>query len=360
MPRINRFSPGALPDDCADLLPRFGLSVANLLTSDRQNAKLNKGRAVARSVILHHPPARWLSLAITPDNPHPTAARAFNPGLLELAEREGLTAAIHAHNGCPWATAGCGGAGGGCLAFAGHGGMGQTVSAARGRRLMAYLKSPGIYGRAVFYSLLRHLLTARRDNLPLSARLRGTDDLPWHRHAVEISSSEAVAIRDRYGVDVEPGVATMATRLNAIPDVRHYEYSKAPVTGPLGLIAQRDPGTDITASFAADRPTAVRDALAALAAGFRLAVPVNLPKCSPLPQALRLTAGGQTVIVATSDGDLSDHRWMDPQGPDRLAVLLRTKRSRGADPAVADAFSLAAHGLPQHLADGTVQLIWPD
>ena len=50
---------------------------------------------------------------------------------------------------------------------------------------------------------------------------------------------------------------------------------------------------------------------------------------------------------------------MDPQGPDRCAVILRTKISRGAGPA-ADAFSLAAHDQPQRLADGSVQLIWPD
>lgn len=354
MSRINRFSPGALPDDCADLLPRFGLSVANLLTSDRQNAKLNKGRAVARSVILHHPPARWLSLAITPDNPHPTAARAFNPGLLELAEREGITAAIHAHNGCPWATAGCGGVGGGCLAFSGRSGMGQTVSAARGRRLMAYLKNPATYGRAVFYSVLRHLLTARRDGLPLAVRLRGTDDLPWHRHAVEISSSEAVAIRDRYGVDIEPGVATMAARLAAIPELRPYEYSAAPVDGPLGLIAQRE-HVDVTSSFKADRATACADGLAAVEAGFRLALPVAVRRGGALPFAVTLSAGGRQLTIPAVDGDRHDHRWNDPHG---VAVLLRTKASRGSDPTVASRFSLAAHGRPQYLADGSVQLFW--
>lgn len=354
---INPSRPGAMPPDARDLLQRFGLSSATLLTTDRQSPKLSKGQTLARAVILHHLPARALAAAITPTTDGVTPARSFIPALLELAEREGVTAAARRHDGCPWATSGCAM---GCLNWSGHGGLNVSVAAARGRRTLAMLADPTGYGRAVFYSCLRHLLRARRDGLPLAVRLRGTDEGiagGWHRHAVPISEAEAEAIAARYGVDVTPGVETMAARLSALPELRPYEYSKAPTAGPLGLIAQRDPGTDITASFAADRTTAVRDALAALAAGFRLAVPVNLPKGSPLPQGLRLTGGGQTVIVATADGDVSDHRWMDPQGPDRLAVLLRTKRSRGAGPE-ADAFSLAAHGLPQHLADGSAQLIW--
>ena len=354
MPSINPATPGALPQDARALLQRFGLTTATLLTSDRQNQKLSKGQADARAVILHHLPARALGAAITPATDGATPPRSFIPALLELAEAHGLTQAARRHDGCPWSTGGCAM---GCLNWSGHGGLNVSVAAARGRRTLAMLANPDAYGRAVLWSVLRHLLRARRDGLPLAVRLRGTDDHPWHRRAVSISEAEADAIAARYDVDVVPGVETMAARLAALPELRPYEYSKAPTAGPLGLIAQRDPGTDITASFAADRTTAVRDALAALAAGFRLAVPVNLPKGSPLPQGLRLTGGGQTVIVATADGDVSDHRWMDPQGPDRLAVLLRTKRSRGAGPE-ADAFSLAAHGLPQHLADGSVQLIW--
>ena len=350
---INPSRPCAVPQDARALLQRFGLTTATLLTSDRQSPKLSKGQADARAVILHHLPARALAAAITPATDGATPARSFVPALLELAELNGLTAAARKHDGCPWATSGCAM---GCLNWSGHGGLNVSVAAARGRRTLALLADPGAYGRAVLWSVLRHLLRARRDGLPLAVRLRGTDDHPWHRHAVPISEAEAEAIAARYGVDVAPGVETMAARLAALPELRPYEYSKAPTAGPLGLIAQRDAGADVTASFAADRATAAADGIAAIRAGFRLAVPVALRKGAPVPSHLTLAAGGEAVTVPAIDGDASDHRWADPHG---VAVILRTKRSRGAGPE-ADAFSLAAHGLPQYLADGHALLTWPD
>ena len=350
---INPSRPCAVPADARALLQRFGLTTATLLTSDRQSPKLSKGQAEARAVILHHLPARSLLQAITPTTDGTTPARSFVPALFELAELNGLTAAARKHDGCPWATSGCAM---GCLNWSGHGGLNVSVAAARGRRTLALLADPAAYGRAVLWSVLRHLLRARRDGLPLAVRLRGTDDHPWHRHAVPISEAEAEAIAARYGVDVAPGVETMAARLAALPELRPYEYSKAPTAGPLGLIAQRDAGADVTASFAADRATAAADGIAAIRAGFRLAVPVALRKGDPVPSHLTLASGGEAVTVPAIDGDQSDHRWADPHG---VAVILRTKRSRGAGPE-ADAFSLAAHGLPQYLADGHAVLTWPD
>ena len=279
-----------------------------------------------------------------------------------MAEAHGLTQAARTYNGCPWATAGCGGAGGACLAWAGHAGMGSPeknpIVAARGRRTLARLADPEAFARAVFWSVLRHLLRARRDGLPLAVRLRGTDDHPWHRHDVPISEAEAEAIAARYGVEVTPGAETMAARLAALPELRPYEYSAAPVHGPLGLIAQRDAGpVDVTSSFKPDRRTGCADAVAALHHGFRLAVPVRVRKGAPLPSALTLTSAGDSITVPTVDGDAGgDHRWADPDG---VAVLLRLKNARGCGPE-ADAFSLAAHGMPQHLADGSALLTWPD
>ena len=361
---IHRDAPGALPADVRQHCERFGLNVRTLLTTEQSNAKLKKGAALARSLILHHLPARSLARAITPDNPEQTAVRAFIPSLFQIAESQGLTAQALAHNGCPWMTEGCGGIGGSCLNWSGHGGISVAVVAARGRRTLAMIANPSLYGRAVLFSVLRHHRAAVADGVLLSLRLRGTDEGPgcgWHRLPIEISTSEAVAIRDRYGVDLPAGVETMAARLQCLPSLRWHEYSKAGLRGPLGLIAQRDDGhCDVTASFASDRLSGVRDGLAALSCGFRLAVPVHIRKGDPLPSAVRLTAGADTVICPCVDGDRHDHRWLDGQGPDACVVLLRTKTSRGRDPAVADPFSLAAHDLPQHLADGTVQLIWPD
>ena len=351
---INPSRPCAVPADARALLQRFGLTTATLLTSDRQSPKLSKGQAEARAVILHHLPARALASAITPATDGATPARSFIPCLLELAEVNGLVAAARRHDGCPWSTGGCAM---GCLNWSGHGGLNVSVAAARGRRTLALLSDPTAYGRAVWWSVLRHLLRARRDGLPLACRLRGTDDHPWHRHAVPISEAEAEGIAQRYGVDVAPGVETMAARLAALPELRPYEYSKAPVSGALGLISQREAGVDVTASFAADRATSpAADGIAAIRAGFRLAVPVALRKGDPVPSHLTLTAGGESITVPAIDADASDHRWADPHG---VACILRTKRSRGAGPD-ADAFSLAAHGLPQYLADGHAVLTWPD
>lgn len=358
---INPSRPGAMPPRERQLLQRFGLTSATLLTTDRQSPKLRHGQALARSVILYTLPARSLAEAINPDNPA-GGPRSFVPELFALAEAHGLTQAARSHNGCPWATAGCGGAGGACLAWAGHAGMGSPeknpIVAARGRRTLARLADPEAFGRAILWSVLRHLLRARRDGLPLACRLRGTDDHPWHTHRVPISEAEAEAIAARYGVDVTPGVQTMAARLAALPELRPYEYSAAPVEGPLGLISQREAGPgDVTSSFKPDAPTACRRGMDALRHGFRLAVPVRVRKGAPLPSALTLTVAGDSITVPTVDGDTGgDHRWADPHG---VAVLLRLKNARGCGPE-ADAFSLAAHGMPQHLADGSALLTWPD
>jgi len=221
------------------------------------------------------------------------------------------------------------------------------------------ISNPETYGRAVFWAVLRHLRAARRDGLPLSVRLRGTDEGPvigWHRLPVMITSAEARSIADRYGVETMPGILPMGQRLD-VPDLHAYEYSKAGTDGALGLIAQRAAGFDITASFAADRATACHDGLAALQNGFRLAVPVAVKRGDPLPVGLTLSHGRESISVPCVDGDRHDHRWKDPHG---VAVMLRTKRSAGSVASVADLFSLQPHDRPQRLADGTVRLAWAD
>ena len=357
---INPSAPGAMPPRERQLLQSFGQSSANLMTTDRQSPKLRKGRPRGHALILYTLAAASLGEAINPDNPA-GGPRSFVPELFALAEAHGLTQAARSYNGCPWATQGCGGAGGACLAWSGHAGMGSPeknpIVAARGRRTLARLADPEAFGRAVFWTILRNLLRARRDALPLAVRLRGTDDYPWHTHRVPITSEEADAISARYGVDVTPGDdLTMTARLAAIPELRPYEYSAAPVEGPLGLIAQRDSGpVDVTSSFKPDAPTACRRGIDSLRHDFRLAVPVRIKRGDPLPSHFTLTAGGESITVPTIDGDAGgDHRWADPHG---VAVLLRLKTVRSAGPE-ADAFSLAAHGMPQYLADGSAQLVW--
>ena len=351
---LSRVAGVAFPDT-RELRTRFNLP-ADLLTTDRGNAKLAKGAARARAVILHHLPATALAQAITPGELTPASPRGFLPDVFDLAERTGSSAAALAHNGCPWATAGCSEA---CLAWSGRAGMGgATIPAARARRTLAMVAAPETYARLVLLDALRHWRRAQAEGLPLAVRLRGTDDAPWHTMPCPITRAEAEAIADAYGAELAPGALPLPQRLAALPGCHPYDYSAGPVGGALGLEAQRAAGVDVTSSFKADRRRrAVRDGLAALAAGFRLAVPVDLPRGAAIPAALILRAKGErsSVRVPTVDGDASDHRWLDPHG---VAVILRTKRSAGARAEVADPFSLAAHDRPQPLADGVARLVW--
>ena len=366
-PLARKTAPAHLPADVAALLQRFGLTLDGLLTVGASNAKLAKGAALAWPVILHHLPARSLAAAIAGPEAGPTAPRSRLPGLAELAKAQNVYSLALAHNGCPWASAGCAA---GCLAWAGHGGLSVTVASARARRTLALLADGPAYARAILWAIARAYRQAQAKGLPLAVRLRGTDDQPWHLARLSISPAEAQAIARRYGLPVAPGQGqTLAEALSLAPDgtIRLYEYSKAPTDGPLGLLAQQRAGFDVTASLAADRPGGLGQALQAVAAGFRLAVPVALAKGQPLPTVLGLRARDDrpTILLRCIDGDATDHRWADPAGPqplgfDGVAVILRTKRSRGRGPA-AEAFSLQplTDGQPQALAGGgTAWLSW--
>ena len=346
-------APARLPADISGLLARFNLSLPGLLTDD--NAKLKKGSAQALPVILHHLPHKSLAAALTPETAG-IPSRAFIPALRALAEAEGLLAKGLARNGCPWATPGCAM---GCLNWAGHGGLSGAVAAARGRRTLALLAEPATYQRAILWAVARQWAKAQALGLPLAVRLRGTDDHAHHLARFNLSPSEAQALRIRYGLQAAAGEGLNLAQALALPvaegSLALYDYSKAPLQGRTGLLAQRAAGWDITASLAADRGTAVADAMAAALAGFRLAAPVLLPKGQAWPVALRLTRNGETVTMPAIAGDSSDNRWLEPQG---VAVILRTKVSKGADRAIADPFSLAPVPGPQPLADGTAELIW--
>ena len=185
--------------------------------------------------------------------------------------------------------------------------------------------------------------------LALAYRLRGTDDLPWHELRFNLTAADCAVFARRFGLPLAPGQGVTipeALQLAAPGTLQPYEYSKAPVNGPLGLLAQRAKGIDTTASLAADRPGGCTAALEAIAHGFRLAVPVAIRKGQPLPAILKLRASenGPIVTLQAINGDASDHRWLDPQGPQPggfhgVAVILRTKISQGRG-AQAAAFSL--------------------
>jgi hypothetical protein len=341
----------SLPADIAAMLARFGLSLDGLLTDN--NAKLIKGAAIARAVIHHTLPARALAAAIDPGNGSAVAPRGFLPALAALADQTGLTDRARRHNGCPWATAGCANA---CLVWAGHGGLSAAVATARGRRTLAMIGEPETYGRAILWAIARQHAKAAADGLPLAVRLRGTDDRAWHLQRFALSPAESQAIRRRFGLITDPGetvsIADATATARADGSVKLYEYSKAATHGQTGLIAQRAAGFDVTASLAADRSTAARDAMAAALAGFRIAIPVDIAKGEPLPARVAISHNGQTVIMPAVAGDETDHRWADPAA---VAVILRAKRSRGADPAVSG--FILPNAPVVRLPDGLIQLL---
>lgn len=341
----------ALPADVAAMLSRFGLSLDGLLTDN--NAKLVKGAAIARAVIHHALPGRALAAAIDPGNNAATAPRSFLPAVAALAAETGLTETARRYNACPWATAGCSNA---CLVWAGHGGLSAAVATARGRRTLAMIGEPETYSRAILWAIARQHAKAAAEGLPLAVRLRGTDDVSWHLRRFPLSVAEAQAIRRRFGLSVDPGESvTIAEALApavATGSVKLYEYSKAGLNGRTGLIAQRAAGWDVTASLAGDRATAAADAMAAALAGFRLAVPIELGKGDPLPARVAISHNGQTVILPAVPGDETDHRWADPGA---VAVILRAKRSRGADPKQTGFILPNAPAV--RLPDGMIQLL---
>lgn len=357
-------APLALPPDVAELLSRWRLTLPGLLTDS--NPKLNKGEG--RAVILHHLPARALGRALTPDAGGPVAARNYLPGLAELAARHGMITAGLNHHGCPWATDACQAD---CLAFSGRGGLGVGPADARARRTLAMISDTVTYGRAVLWAIAWNHRRAADEGHRLSVRLRGTDEGPavgWHRLRLPITAPERLALARRFGLEVpaaggpgDPdGGATLAELAGHA--VTLYDYSKAPLGGPLGLDAQRAAGWDITASMAPDAPEAARRAIDAARAGFRLAVPVALRKGQPIPQALTLRAQDrEPLTLATVDGDSTDHRYREPGG---VAVILRAKRSRGGE-GPGSAFFLRApdapcrdHRMITDLPDGVAALEW--
>jgi hypothetical protein len=345
-------APLRTPDDVRALLPSFDLDVASVLTT--ANPKLAKTQG-AHSVIHHALPHRALARAINPATVATTAPRGFLPTLRALAETRGMVDAAMRHNGCRFATPGCIA---GCLNGAGHGGISTACANCRGRRTLAMIADPVTYQRAVLWALARAYSDAARHGLPLAWRMLGTDETPWHRMYAPLFPHETAILRRRFGVDAVDGnsltLAGMLAPMIADGRMIPYEYVKAGVDHPDGPRAWLRAGwRDITASFAADRLTACTDAVAALRAGFRIAVPIAWSKGEPLPRWCTLaTRAGQAITVHTVDGDADDARWRNPAG---CVVLLREKRARGADRTLADRFILP-HARLHPLADGTVSL----
>ena len=361
-PRTRSTGPLGLPADAAALLKRFGLTLDSVLTG-AENAKMAKGTAL--SVILHHLPARSLAAAVSGPTDATTAPRSRLSGLAALARLNNLESLIAGYNGCLWASKGCAG---GCLNWSGHGGISTNVASCRARRTMALIYDARLYAICVLWAIGREYKRAQAKKVTLAVRLRGTDDTGWHALRFNLLPEEAAVFARRFGLPIVPGIGTTISECLQLAEpgnIELYEYSKAPLRGPLGLLAQRAAGIDTTSSLAADRPGGLRAAMEAVDHGFRIAIPVAYKKGAPVPCAILLRQDGKIQRLIAVDGDLSDNRWLDPAGAaggwDGVAVMLRTKVSQGADLKVASPFSLAPVPGWQPLAGGgEAYLIWSE
>lgn len=338
-------APSHLPADARRLLQRFELDLDSVLTVGASNAKIAKGLGEAWGVIHHTLPGRSLGAAVRGPIAGPTAPRSRLSEVRRLALANQLGAIVETFLACPWASEGCLE---GCLAWAGHGGISTNVASCRGRRGLARLWEPKIYSLVLLWAIAKAYAKAKKLGLPLAVRLKGTDDISYHLQRFNLSTTEAAILARRYGLPAIPcNGTTLPEALQIVlgdGSLQWYEYSKAPVHGHQGLEQMRGAGLDVTASLAADRKGGLVDAMAAVTAGFRLAVPVAFAKGAALPEALLLRNGDTIQRLKCIDGDSSDNRWLDSQGPqdggwDGVAVILRTKRSNGRGPEAA-AFSL--------------------
>ena len=381
-PRSRQTAPSHLPEEGARLLQRFELGFDSVLTTGLANTKIGKGAALAHSAIFHGLPAKQLETAVYGAMDAPVAARGRLEAVRRLALDNGLGAAAQRLNACPWASDGCTN---GCLVFSGRNAMGTAPAACKARRSLARLWAPNVFSVVLLWAIAREYARAQRMGLPLSLRLKGTDDLPHHLQTFNLHQDEVAILQRRYGLPVIGGYGVTLPEVLSLAlqdgSIHWYEYSKAPLGGSQGLLELQGCGVDVTASLAADRRGGARAAVGAVRAGFRLAVPLDIPRGAALPAELllaptlglpapvgspefgRVPADDKPVRLLCIDGDKTDLRWLDPQGPqpggfDGVAVILRTKRSRGRGAAAA-AFSLQPSADWQALKGGGFAKLTP-
>lgn len=344
-------APLQTPDDVVPFLAGFSLDVQSLLTvANPKLAKTIGARTVGHFALPHRGLARAIDPANTARGP-----RGFLADVRALAETHGMVDDAMRHNGCLFATAGCIRA---CLNDAGRGGLSRHCAACRARRTLAMIADHTTYVRAMIWALAREFSNAARDGVPLAFRMLGTDETPWFRMRAPLSFHETRILHYRFGVDALAGDAVTIADAFApmIADGRMipYEYVKAGVDHPDGPHAWLAAGwSDVTASFAADRITACADAIRALDAGFRVAIPIAWPKGETLPTIAVLTLTDGTMRTVTCvDGDADDARF---RNPGRCVVLLREKRALSVGRSLTGRFILR-HGFRHTLADGRLDL----
>ena len=336
------------PKDIKKLFNDYSLSISGLMTGATSNAKIAKNARAAMppAVILHHLPDKQINAVINSDNAADTINRQYIAELSELSKKFNLDSKLRNYTGCAYSSAGCRRS---CLVFSGRSNIFKAVQYARGRRTLAAIDRPTAYARGLIYSIAHHY---KKAGGALSVRLKGTDENNLHFKKINLSVNEINNINSYYGLNIiysdKPRVISQIFKNDSII---FYEYSKAPLNYLNRLKAL---GVDVTASLVADRPTGAADAITAINAGYRLAVPVTLNKADRIPRRVIISDNtGRRVDIPALSFDNYDYR---PADPIKCAGILKAKKSAGGN--ILSAFFVADKIGRQHIGGGTIELIY--
>ena len=138
---------------------------------------------------------------------------------------------------------------------------------------------------------------AEKRELKLSIRLNGTSDLPWHR------------IKGNAGL----------TAIDAHPDIQFYDYTPNAYRMHDYLDGNLPANYHLTFSLKETLENHL-DAAEILKKGGNVAVPLDVRRGDPLPETWR-----ERMMV---DGDVTDHRFLDPQGGNWIGLRVKTGPGR--------------------------------
>ncbi len=336
------------PNDIKKLFNDYSLSIDGVMTGATSNAKIAKNaRAdMPLAVILHHLPDKQINAVINSDNAAETINRQYIKELADLSKKFNLANKLKNYTGCRYSSEGCRRS---CLVFSGRSNIFKAVQYARGRRTLAAIDRPRAYLRGLIYSIGHHY---KKAGGALSVRLKGTDENNLHFLKINLSINEINNINRYYGLNINySDKPRFISEILKNDSIIFYEYSKAPLTYLNRLKAL---GVDVTASLVADRISGARDAISAINAGYRLAVPVTLNKADRIPRRVIISDDtGRRVDIPARSFDNYDYR---PADPIKCAGILKAKKSAGGD--ILSAFFVADKIGRQHIGGGTIELIY--
>lgn len=210
---------------------------------------------------------------------------------------------VSGRNVCPHATAGCAAA---CLNTAGRGGIGldadglNVIQAARIQRTRYFHRDRAGFLAMLVGEIAKHERACAKHGVRPAVRLNGTSDLPWERFPVERDGK------------------TFPHVFAAFPGITFYDYTKWPIR--LRPLVAGIPNYSLTYSCA-DGAKSEEESGNALSAGVNVAAVFAVKRSGDLPPTAMI--GG--VIAEVIDGDLTDLRFLDPQGERGVIVGLRAK-----------------------------------